>query len=419
MRENLRQVSDRERRLTYAGLPSERRGSDGERFPGAVRRLSTPGRPLSVPASASSRGSMQKMSPLLDKDAEPSEARRRSCSGTPGSQGPGRGNPPRRSPTPRESLHSQVESAVSEGSPAAGRRPSRSHYPAKPPELGMRPPQPRPAATPMRSDTKLEFFSGCLPGMRNYMEDRTLIIPELPGNQGVAIFGVFDGHGGSEVAELATRLLPKLLSDALARCKLPEMALRECFARLDKEIHSTGQDFDRVGSTANVVLSICRAGRMRLFCANCGDTRAVLSRAGVAMDLSYDHSPQVPAEERRIEAAGGHVVVCETVGRVDGRLAVSRALGDFKYKARSDLAADKQKVIAVPDVKEVVVGNHDEYVVIGSDGIFNVLSSEELVSMLGRSRRRGDSWDQAIQDVLEHSVPGGDNVSLCVAQFVH
>lgn len=284
--------------------------------------------------------------------------------------------------------------------------------------------QPRPGAeTPVRCEPKLEFFSSGMQGMRPYMEDRTLVVPSLAGHPGVSVFAVFDGHGGAGVAELATKLLPDLISETLSRCKLPEAALRECFAQLDKNLlnmHvSAEQDFHRVGSTANVCLAVSRAGRTRVFCANCGDSRAVLSRAGVAIDLSKDHAPQNPGEERRIEAAGGQVVMCDAVGRVDGGLAVSRALGDFKYKARTDLVPEKQKVIAVPDIKEIVIGDCDDYVVIGSDGIFTVFSSEELVSMLGFARQRGETWKEAIQGTLEKATAGGDNVCLCVAQFVH
>eukprot|EP00930_Biecheleria_cincta_P098282 TRINITY_DN89955_c0_g1_i1.p1 TRINITY_DN89955_c0_g1~~TRINITY_DN89955_c0_g1_i1.p1 ORF type:complete len:460 (-),score=59.72 TRINITY_DN89955_c0_g1_i1:219-1598(-) len=277
--------------------------------------------------------------------------------------------------------------------------------------------------TSARCEPKLEFFTAGLQGLRPYMEDRTLVVPSVQGHQGVSLFAVFDGHGGAGVAELATKMLPELISETLSRCKLPEAALRECFAQLDKSllnIHaSADQDFHRVGSTANVCLIISRAGRMRVFCANCGDSRAVLSRAGVAIDLSKDHAPQNPGEERRIEAAGGQVVICDSIGRVDGGLAVSRALGDFKYKARTDLAPEKQKVIAVPDIKEITVGECDEFVVIGSDGIFSVFSSEELVSMLGFARQRGETWKDAIQDALVKATAGGDNVCLCVAQFVH
>jgi len=280
-----------------------------------------------------------------------------------------------------------------------------------------------PPAQPARCDPRFEFFQAGLAGARSHMEDRTLVVPELAGGQGAAVFGVFDGHGGSEVADLAVELLPKFLGEALEKKKEPHVALQQSFVQCDQAIRRAGAShpsgFERVGCTATIVLAVRRFGRLRLLCANCGDSRAVLSRGGVAMDLSHDHKPQDPAERRRIEAAGGQVILYETAGRVDGCLAVSRGLGDFIYKAREDLPCDKQKVIAVPEIKEIPVGKCDDFVAVGTDGVFMHLSSEELIGQLGAARRRGKSWDTAVGDVLEHTKASGDNVSLCIAHFLH
>lgn len=73
--------------------------------------------------------------------------------------------------------------------------------------------------------------------------------------------------------------------------------------------------------------------------ANVGDSRAVLSRAGTAVDLSVDHKPEDDEEKRRIIKvsslssltlkAGGEI---SEDGRVNGGLNLSRALGDHAYK---------------------------------------------------------------------------------------
>jgi len=277
---------------------------------------------------------------------------------------------------------------------------------------------------PTQCEPGLEFFQEGLQGMRSYMEDRILMVPKLPRREDVAVFGVFDGHGGSQVAQLATELLPEILTACLTRYVEPATAIRECFLQLDEEIRRSQaaalHGFDSVGCTANVIVVIRRASRLRLFCANSGDSRAVLSRAGVALELSQDHKPHDPREKRRIEAAGGFVSEYEgRASRVDGTLAVSRALGDFRFKARPDLPPEKQKVIALPDIKEISVGACDEYVAVGSDGVFSVFTSELLISKLGAARRAGQSWQEAIHEVLEQSAPGQDNASLCVARFVH
>lgn len=81
---------------------------------------------------------------------------------------------------------------------------------------------------------------------------------------------------------------------------------------------------DKSGSTAVCVL----ISPNHFFIANCGDSRAVLCRKGVPAVCTLDHKPTVPAEKKRIQDAGGSVMI----HRVNGSLAVSRALGDFEYK---------------------------------------------------------------------------------------
>jgi serine/threonine protein phosphatase PrpC len=63
-------------------------------------------------------------------------------------------------------------------------------------------------------------------------------------------------------------------------------------------------------------------------CANVGDARAVLCRNSQAIDLSVDQKASRPDEQERIKQAGGYIVF----GRVFGRLAVTRAFGDFDLK---------------------------------------------------------------------------------------
>ena len=67
---------------------------------------------------------------------------------------------------------------------------------------------------------------------------------------------------------------------------------------------------------------------MEIYCANAGDSRTVMSEKGNAVDLSKDHKPELPEERSRIIKAGGEVMD----GRVNGMLALSRAMGDFDYK---------------------------------------------------------------------------------------
>lgn len=74
-----------------------------------------------------------------------------------------------------------------------------------------------------------------------------------------------------------------------------------------------------------------------IYCANVGDSRAVLCSDGKAIPLSYDHKPQNDEELARIEKSG-HFVEDD---RVDGNLALSRAIGDFQYKDKVALSPEQ------------------------------------------------------------------------------
>lgn len=170
---------------------------------------------------------------------------------------------------------------------------------------------------------------------------------------------------------------------------------------------STAEDpADDSGTTACVVL----VTPDHLVCANAGDSRAVYSKNGnKAIPLSYDHKPDDEGEERRIRSAGGYVAG----GRVEGDLAVSRGLGDFRFKnmptvlagfnsnstpvddseqsAHTMLPKD-QKVSPVPDI---IVQNRnpdqDEYIIVACDGIWDVRTNQEGVLEVAEMLQEGES----------------------------
>lgn len=69
-------------------------------------------------------------------------------------------------------------------------------------------------------------------------------------------------------------------------------------------------------------------------------------------------------EKARITAAGGFV----DFGRVNGNLALSRAIGDFEFKKSAELAPEQQIVTAYPDVVVHEMGDDDEFLVLACDG---------------------------------------------------
>ena len=134
----------------------------------------------------------------------------------------------------------------------------------------------------------------------------------------------------------------------------------ETFLSIDKQLKLVGSHQN--GCTGCVAfVEIGFGGKTTLHVANLGDTRCVLSKKGKACRLSRDHKPTEPDEQKRILAAGGII----KNGRVQGSLAVSRAFGDFLYKARG--------VIATPEVDKYEIGEEDQFIVIATDGLWDVV----------------------------------------------
>ena len=124
---------------------------------------------------------------------------------------------------------------------------------------------------------------------------------------------------------------------------------------------------DSKGCTANVVMIKDNV----IYCANAGDSRAVVCCNGVAENLSEDHKPDDKIEKDRIYKAGSTV----QEGRVDGNLNLSRSIGDLKHKQVAGLTPAEQPITCVPDIKVRKVKEGDEFIVLACDGIWEQKSS--------------------------------------------
>ena len=174
----------------------------------------------------------------------------------------------------------------------------------------------------------------------------------------------------------------ELVKLASFKSKCYKEALEECFYKMDdlmqtpagqrklSELQNGDGGFEKsfAGCTATVILIT----RTEIICANSGDSRTVLSRANRAKDMSEDHKPDNPGELARIQRSGGYV----EEGRVNGMLALSRALGDFEYKSNTRLQPKDQAVTAFPDVSIEPIDRGTQFVLLACDGIWDVMSSQ-------------------------------------------
>lgn len=206
-------------------------------------------------------------------------------------------------------------------------------------------------------------------------------------------FGVYDGHGGSQVANYCRERLHSVLAEELQSimanlgdgsgkddCQEQwKRAFTNCFLKVDAEVGGRGRPEpvapETVGSTSVAAL-VCSS---HIIVANCGDSRAVLCRGKEPMALSVDHKPNREDEYARIEVAGGKVIQWNG-HRVFGVLAMSRSIGD-RYL--------KPWIIPDPEVMFIPRAKEDECLILASDGLWDVMTNEEVCEM---ARKRILLW---------------------------
>ncbi|KAF5748301.1 protein phosphatase 2C 72 [Tripterygium wilfordii] len=259
------------------------------------------------------------------------------------------------------------------------------------------------------------------------------VLYEGYGEEDGAFCGVFDGHGknGHVVSKIVRNCLPSLLlsqQHALEKTRIaddPDTRIQSrntesqfavnkwreacisAFRVMDKEIKlQENLDFSCSGTTAVVVL---RQGE-DLVIANLGDSRAVLgtiTENGIrAVQLTRDLKPGIPSEAERIRKCNGRVIALKEEPHIQRvwlphedtpGLAMSRAFGDFLLKDYG--------VIAIPDINHRQLNSNDQFVVIATDGVWDVLSNNQVASMVWAA----ESEETAAKAVVDAAVAAWKN----------
>jgi len=149
-----------------------------------------------------------------------------------------------------------------------------------------------------------------------------------------------------------------------------------------------------------------------LVCANAGDSRCVLVSRGDGIPLSHDHKPVLPEESERIRAAGGSV--CSR-GRVDGRLSVSRAIGDFEFKCNKELGPEGQRVSPEPEVEIAERSSGTPQVLLlACDGVWDVMDNQHCSNCLMKELQQGKTVVQACKELCQTCLTlcSTDNISI-------
>lgn len=253
-------------------------------------------------------------------------------------------------------------------------------------------------------------------GWRKLMEDTQISDINIGPLKDTYIFGVFDGHGGTEVAKFVEHhFTEEFLKNENYSKKDIKKALEENYQKMDelmlekegneelfseylksqKEISKLRENNyypkkikllshepvnpkekkDAIismftGSTANVLVIQDK----KLYFSNAGDSRSIICKKGQPIAMSIEHKPSISEEAKRIEKTGAWI----KDGRIFGNLNISRGLGDLEYKKDKKLKPEEQVLISLPDVKIENLGEDIDFIVLASDGVWECKNNQEI-----------------------------------------
>ena len=224
-------------------------------------------------------------------------------------------------------------------------------------------------------------------GKREKNEDTYDIQQNIYNN--IHYFAVFDGHAGDEVSQYLKLYFREILRQEITklRGKYLNLALRNAIKILNREIRNK-----ETGSTLCVLLI---RGNL-VYIANIGDSRCLLNNREYVLS-TRDHKPDDPRELHRIYERGGFVnkEAEDAPARLNGHLAMSRAVGDlFLHPA----------LINAPDVyKANIFYDKKNYLVLATDGLWDVFTNEELIHLIDELMRNNFNNEEISKEIIRQA----------------
>ncbi|KAK3554358.1 hypothetical protein QTP70_022584 [Hemibagrus guttatus] len=273
-------------------------------------------------------------------------------------------------------------------------------------------------------------------GQRKENEDRYQVSQMT---NDIIYFAVFDGHGGAQAADFCHKYMEQHIRELVAKEGNLEVVLTNAFLNVDKELakhlqcSADGRIFlisswfyltaevmvrkrikfeinrsSMLSSGTTATVALLRDG-IELVVASVGDSRAMLCRKSKALKLTVDHTPERKDEKERIRKSGGFVT-WNSLGQphVNGRLAMTRSIGDFDLKNAG--------VIAEPETKRISLHHvHDAFLALTTDGINFIMNSQEICDVINQCNDPKEAAQRLSEQALQYGAE--DNSTVIVVPF--
>ncbi|CAD8149513.1 unnamed protein product [Paramecium octaurelia] len=245
---------------------------------------------------------------------------------------------------------------------------------------------------------------------RKYQEDRFVAIPNLNKNEDLQFFyAIYDGHAGHSVsAILENKLHDYLQKDCNFQDNL-EKAILNSFEKMNEYILDCQDENQHLGGST----ALCVINREKdLYVVNLGDSACVLMTDQYEIEkLNLEHKLNREDEFKRVEKMAT-ILDRHSIPRINGELAVTRAFGDKKHR--------QSGLIAIPEIKLHKIRPCDKYLILASDGFWDMMKNEELQQLIENWKRQ--EVDQLAQYLLDKAASKNtnykkDNMTLIVVDI--
>jgi serine/threonine protein phosphatase PrpC len=267
----------------------------------------------------------------------------------------------------------------------------------------------------------MKVFCHNLQGKRESQEDQHIAVLNITGNDKsinpINFFGVFDGHGGKRVSKYLKDNLPTFFLNKF-NVNVPIYENKKNAITYFNYVYNFLQNklkkdhpkaVEYCGSTACVAINYVDNDNQYLWIINVGDSRAIFcDKNNNTIQLTIDHKPNLPEEKKRIEKLGGKIQYDGYEWRVKS-LSLSRAFGDLDCTPY---------VSHLPNIYNYKINKNDKFMVIGCDGLYDVLKNEDIVKFILDLQSKNFNGNYA-KEIATYALNKGsqDNISAIVYFF--
>jgi len=250
-----------------------------------------------------------------------------------------------------------------------------------------------------------------------------LISEDNKKSEKIILFGIFDGHGGYQISSKLLEILPKEIHSRINtntnESHIKQMLI-DSFEKTDKELMTKITECDDIGSTGSIAFLMKYKSNRILYIANIGDSHIYIISNKKALRLTKEHKCTVEEEILRVKEK--NALIYEN--RLFGQLALTRAFCDRKLKPYGLVATPfvnsyiiKEKSISNKNKNEQDE-EYDVYIVLASDGIWDVVNDENLIQILIEDGKN-KSTKELCKNMIDYSIKNGskDNISIIIIKL--